>query len=234
MKKVWKIAGIATLVAILGVATVGAVAFAQVAKEGVTSPFDFASKYREAIAGILGISVEKYDAAVEEAQKQVLDEAVTEGWLTQDQADQMQERMGQGFGAPGMGRGFPGPEMGFMGRDGNSLIGVTADKLGISVQDLMTELQGGKTIADVAKEKGVDTQTIIDAYLAQLGENLKQAVDDGKITQKQADLMLEQAKTRATDQLDSTLKGTGTWQGFGPRDGGWPGGMKGLPGMGDL
>jgi hypothetical protein len=56
------------LVAILGVAAVGAVAFAQEAKDGSNGPFEFAGKFKEALAGILGISVDEYNAAVDKAQ----------------------------------------------------------------------------------------------------------------------------------------------------------------------
>jgi polyhydroxyalkanoate synthesis regulator phasin len=227
MKRVWKIVGIAVVVAILGVAIVGVAAFAQGDTGTSNSPFDFATKFKEALAGILGISVDDYNAAVDKAEQQVVDQAVTEGWLTQDQAEMLQWRLdqapaGAGLGM-GMGRGFG--EMGRgMGLTGDSLMSIAADKLGMKLTELLTELQGGKTIADVAKEKSVDTQTIVDAYLAKVKEKLDQSVANGDITQKQADYQLEQAKTRATDQLDNT------WQGF-DHGGGRHGGMMG-PGMG--
>jgi hypothetical protein len=77
MKRFWKFAGIATLVAILGVAAVGAVAYAQ--DDGSGGPFDFGGRFREAVANILGVTVDEYDAAVEQAQDQVVDEALEEG-----------------------------------------------------------------------------------------------------------------------------------------------------------
>ncbi len=69
----------------------------------------------------------------------------------------------------------------------------------------------------------MDTQTIVDAYLAQVKEKLDEKVASGDITQEQADSQLEQAKTSATEKLDST------WQGF--DHGGRHGGMMGS-GMG--
>lgn len=232
MKRFWKVAGIATLVAILGVVVVGAVAFAQ-DEDGTGWPFDFGQRFREAVADILGISVEDYDAAVEQAREQVVDEALAEGWLTEEQAERMREQAPHGFGPGGgmMGKGFKGPHMGFMGHDGQSLIDVAAEKLEMSVQDLFAELQDGKSIADVANEKGVDPQDIIDTYLAQLEENLKQAVEDGNLTQNQADWMLEQATERVPDHVNNT------WEGHGPggfRDGGRPGPMRSFPGQDDV
>jgi len=46
-----------------------------------------------------------------------------------------------------------------------------ADALGLSVKDLAKELRGGKTIAQVAQEKGVDVNTVIDAMVAQAVKN---------------------------------------------------------------
>jgi hypothetical protein len=45
-------------------------------------------------------------------------------------------------------------------------LAVAAKALGISEADLRTALQGGKSIADVAKDQGVDLQTVIDALVA--------------------------------------------------------------------
>jgi polyhydroxyalkanoate synthesis regulator phasin len=211
MKKHWKILGIVTLVAILGVAAIGAVALAQDSGSGANAPFNFQEKLREAIANVLGITVDEYNSALDTAQNQVLDEAVSDGVLTQDQADRIQQRAEQGFG-PGMGGGFFGPGMdgfgrgfghgGFIGGPENSLISVAANELGMTVSDLTAELQNGKSIADVASEKGVDTQTIVDAFVAQLKTTLDQAVTDGRITQAQADTMLQQAQERVPDMLD--------------------------------
>jgi hypothetical protein len=204
MKKFWKIAGIATLVAVLGVVSLGAVAYAQ--DDGSGGPFDFDGRFREAVAGILGISVDEYDAAVEQAREQVVGEALDEGWLTEEQAEKMQERFEQGPGGRMVG-GFMKAPRGFMGRGETSLVSVAAEALDMSVEDLHAELKDGKTIAELAEEKGVDTQGIIDAYLAGLEENLAQAVEDGKITQNQADWMLEQAAERAPEQLENAFEG---------------------------
>ncbi len=226
MKRIWMIAGIATLVAILGAAVVGVVAFAQ-DDAGSGWPFDFRARFKAAVAEILKIDVDTYDAAVEQAQNQVVDEALAEGWLTEDQAERMRERMDQDLPGPGFGgRGFMGPKMGFMGRGEASLFTVAAEQLDMTVSELMTELRDGKSIADVAGEKSVSLETITNAYVAQLEENLKQAVEDGKMTQNQADWMLEQTKEKLPDLLDNTCEG-----GF--RGGHGPGRMWGFPGEQD-
>jgi len=43
---------------------------------------------------------------------------------------------------------------------------VAADTLGMTPADLLKELRAGKSIADVAQEKGVPEQTVVDAIVA--------------------------------------------------------------------
>ena len=155
MKQFWRMAGVATLVAILGVAAFGAVAYAQ---DEEAPPFDFGAKFREALAGALGVSVEEYDAAIQQAGEKVLDDAVAEGYLTEDQAQQMRERAAErGFGS-GMMPGMPGGRM-MPGRGGrmhgpdNSFFAVAAEALDMETEDLLAEIQEGKTIADLAAER---------------------------------------------------------------------------------
>jgi hypothetical protein len=226
MKKVWKVLGIATLVAILGAVGLSAVAYAQ--EDDAGTPFDFLGSFKEALADILGISVDEYDAAVEQAQGQVVDEALAEGWLTEEQAELMAWRMAQAPNAGMRGMGFGKLPMGRgIGSLGDKLVSLAADELGLSLTELLTELQDGKSIADVAAEQGVDTQTIVDAYVAKLKADLDEAVAEGDMTQTQADYALEKAQERVLDLLEGA--GFGEAQGFGR---GRHGGMRGFPGLG--
>jgi hypothetical protein len=216
LKRLWKIAGIAMLVAVLGIAAAGVAAFAQGDTGTSDSPFDYVTKFKEALAGILGISVDEYDAAVDKAEQQVVDQAVSEGLLTEEQATQLQSRLDRAPAGAWLGMGFGKMGRGMGGFASVSFRSVAAEKLGMELTDLNTELHNGKTIASLAEEKGVDTQTIIDAYLAQVKAKLDEKVASGDITQTQADAQLEQAKTGATEKL------TATWQdsGHGGRHGG--------------
>jgi hypothetical protein len=226
MKRIWKVVGIATLVAVLGVVAVGAVAFAQ-DDDGSGFPFDFQQRFRETVAEILGITVDEYDVALEQAQAQVIGEAEAEGWLTEEQAELLQWRMDQ---APGpsrwdMGKVTRGLARGIVG-PGDSLVSVAAEVMDMSLTDLLTELQDGQTIADVASSQGVDTQAIVDAYLAEITEDVEGAVAEGDMTQTQADYYLQQAEERATDQLENPWEGG--LRGFDGRHGG----RMGFPGPG--
>jgi ribosomal protein S20 len=61
-----------------------------------------------------------------------------------------------------------------------------ATALNMSVEDLRAQLRDGKTIAAVAKEKGVDVQKVIDAMVADATQHIDQAVKNGKLTADQA------------------------------------------------
>jgi hypothetical protein len=74
-----------------------------------------------------------------------------------------------------------------------------AAELGMSPQDLANELKGGKTLAQVASEKGVDLTTLIDKILEPLQTRLSNAVTNKKITQEQADQRLNDARQNLTD-----------------------------------
>ena len=94
-----------------------------------------------------------------------------------------------------------------------------AKVLGISTDDLATALRDGKSIADVAKEKGVDVQKVIDALVTEAKAKLAQAVTDGKITQERADQM----SAKLTERITAMVNGDGPMggrhgHGFGPGD----------------
>jgi polyhydroxyalkanoate synthesis regulator phasin len=224
MKRFWTIAGAATLVAVLGAVAVVGVVAAQEPSEGWPAwASGFPQQMKEAVASALGISVDEYDAAVETARDKVLERAVTEGHLTQEQADRMRERMGQRFEfGPGMrgrgawGPGMMGPVMGWADAE-NSPMALAAEALGMTADELLAELRDGKSIADVANERGVDPQTIADSILANMKDKLAQAVADGKITQEQADHILSRMEERHLD-LDCNIPFGGLRFG---RMGGW-------------
>lgn len=101
---------------------------------------------------------------------------------------------------------------GRMGGQDYSLVTVAATTLGMERTELLTALNGGKTIADVAQDKGVDLTRIVDAAVAQRATWLQEAVKAGRITQTQADTNLAAMKANVTTQLSAkfTPRGNGT------------------------
>jgi hypothetical protein len=70
---------------------------------------------------------------------------------------------------------------------------VTADAIGISTDELKSELKDGKSIAQVATEHNVDPQTVITAIDNDVNSRVDQAVADNKLTQDRADAIKARA-----------------------------------------
>ena len=71
-----------------------------------------------------------------------------------------------------------------------------AEALGLTPNELFTESHDeGKTVVEIAEERGVDLSAVKDTLDARRAEArqeaIQQAVEDGRITQEQADWMLE-------------------------------------------
>jgi polyhydroxyalkanoate synthesis regulator phasin len=194
-------------VAVLGLAVVGVGAgFAQQAN-GTTSTF------LGKVAAKLGIGEDKLTTAVDQAYDETLDQAVAAGSLTQAQADSLKAR---GY-TSGLAFGTRGGERGSMG--GVQMMDAAAAALGMSVDDLTTQLKDGKSLADVAAAQGISTDKLTSDLLGQVKTQLDSLVSSGKLTQERADSMY----TQTEDNIDQIISGQ---QGFLGRGG--PGGAPGL------
>ena len=78
----------------------------------------------------------------------------------------------------------------------------TASKvLGITETELKTELQAGKSVADVATAKNIDLATVKAALLAEAKAHLAEEVTSGKHTQAEADAKLAEMTSRIDTML---------------------------------
>jgi ribosomal protein S20 len=155
------------------------------------------------VAERLGISEEKLQNAIRDESLAQIDQAVKDGKLTQEQADRLKERVrsGQALGPlGGFGRGFGfgpdlgldfGPKLGHLFRGIDDQIDAAADYLGVTAEQLRTELEDGDSLADVAREKGKSVDGLKAAMRNALKADLDKAVDDGVVTQEQADSLYE-------------------------------------------
>jgi uncharacterized protein (DUF433 family) len=175
--------------------------------------------------------VDAYLAAHQEA----LSTAVENGRLTQEQADAMQETMAEEVAErvnePWTGKMAPSPMgrwdgRGVIGMGGSSLLDIAAGQLGLTVDEVVDELSAGISIADLAANHNVDVQLIVDAYLAARQEALSTAVENGRLTQEQADAIQEHMAEEIAGYVNEPW--TGSYGPHGGFRGGCPdGGMGG-------
>jgi hypothetical protein len=77
-----------------------------------------------------------------------------------------------------------------------------AKALGMTEAELKTELQAGKSIADVAKAKNIDLDVVIAKLTAAFKAHLDEEVASGEHTQAEADAKLAEFKTRVTEMVN--------------------------------
>jgi hypothetical protein len=143
------------------------------------------------------------------AEKSELAAAVTAGRITQAQADQVAAGLTAHVTAevngtePAHGRGGPGGD-GHHGPGGDDFT-AAASYLGLTEAALATQLQAGKTLAQVADAtSGKSAAGLIDALVAHETTELDAAVKAGQITQTQRDALVPTLKARFTALANGT------------------------------
>jgi hypothetical protein len=158
----------------------------------------------------LGMSPERLSSALRQALENRVDAAVADGRLTKAQGDALKARIAAGD-VPLLGlRGGP---HGF-GHEHYGLDGAAA-YLGLSEDALRTQLESGKTLAQVAQAQGKTVSGLIDALVAEEKQELADAVTAGRLTQAQADARLTELKARITDKVNGVRPQFGGGRRFG-------------------
>ncbi|MCG2767042.1 MAG: hypothetical protein ABIK79_16615 [Chloroflexota bacterium] len=189
-----------------------------------------AGKSLPEIAAEQGFSEEDLNEAFVNARAEALQEAVESGSITQEQADRMMERM----------EAMPGLKLDHGSRPlyheecapGTPMVrepvhDTVSDLLGLTPEELHAEIQDGKSLAEIAAERGISAEELTDALLEAKAEMLREAVANEQITQEQADLMMERFESQIESMLNGTIGSCGpTW---GRRGGMRPGNRQPVP-----
>lgn len=193
----------------------------------------------------LNVTPDELTKALKEAAAARIDQARRDGRITEEQAEEMKQRLEQsdglpflrGRGGPGHHRGGPPPGM-----------EAAADYLGLPEAELRKQLMDGKSLADVAEERDKSVDGLKDAMEKAIRDDIAQAVEDKRLTQQQADRILEDLESRIDEKVEREGgprgrhgRGGPGGPGFGPPpgDGPPPGGPPGDgpppggPGQGD-
>jgi hypothetical protein len=101
--------------------------------------------------------------------------------------------------------GAPGCE----GRGGGPALDAMAEAIGIEVEDLRAALEDGQTPAEVAEANDVSRADLVDAIVADITDHIEQGVEDGDLTQAEADERLADVEDHANDIVDGMGHGPG-------------------------
>ena len=145
----------------------------------------------------LGISSSKLSDALKQALSGRVDAAVAAGRVTKAEGDALKARI-QSNDFPligGAGHGFG--HFGFIGR-----LESAAAYIGITEAQLRSELEGGKSLAQVAQAHGKSVNGLIDALVAAAKDKLDGAVSAGRLTKAQETEMLSVLKDRITQAIN--------------------------------
>jgi hypothetical protein len=217
-KRTKRVVMIAALAAILAIGAGAAVAGGVLGNDQEAFLNDAAKR--------LNVTPAQLESALQGAYADRIDAAVAAGKITKEQGEAMKQRSAQG-GLPLFGGGHRGGP----GHGGPMSMAAAAGYLGLTEAELHTQLESGKTLAQIAKDKGKTVAGLEKAITDEAKKKLDAAVKAGTITQAQADEML----SRLTDHLDDMVNGTfgrgmhpdGDGHGWGGPMGMHPGGMQG-------
>jgi hypothetical protein len=190
------VAVVAALVLVVG-------AGGAIAATGALSPKEQSEAIVNDAAEELGVQPSELTAALKTALKNQVDAAVEAGTLTEAEGQAMKARIEAG-GVPLLGLG-PGPgHRGLHGLHGphHGLV-AAAEYLGMTQAQLRTALNGGKTLAQVAKGENKSVDGLVDAMVADAKAELAAAVKAGRLTQAESQAMQSDLKARITRMVNN-------------------------------
>jgi hypothetical protein len=156
--------------------------------------------YLDTLAGNLGISREQLDAALRQTGLDLLDEAVADGRITEEQAAEARERIESGEGLfPFKGHHRGGFGHGF--KVGANLEEV-AEFLGVERDVVIEGLSNDQSLAQIAEANGTSRDALVAFLTEQVTERVSEALADGQITQERADEILANSDERINDLVD--------------------------------
>ena len=183
---------------------------------GTTAPSttkgQYYNLYLQSLSTNLGVSKDKLTQSMVQAQKDTIAQAVKDGKLTQAQANKLDTRidaMAQKgiYGFTGLGAKHHAKA----NKDNSALRGVmtqvtsaVANKLGISVDQLKSDLKSGQTLAQIAQSKNVSVADLKTTIVNTVKPTLDTAVKAGTLTQAQEDKVIQRIQN-----ADFTKKGLG-------------------------
>ena len=96
-------------------------------------------------------------------------------------------------------------------------VAAIASILKLTEAELKTQVQSGKTLAQIATAQGVDIKLVVDAIVADMKSHIADEVKSGEITQAQADTKLADVTAKATERVNNVRPARGEGMHGGPK-----------------
>jgi hypothetical protein len=171
---------------------------AAIAATQFTSPKEESEAVLNDAAKQLGVQPGELSAALKKALENRVDAAVAAGRMTKEQGAEIKKRIQAGhvplFAGPGFGRP---PGFGHFGPFGE--LDAAAAYLGLTVAQLEKQLNGGKTLAEVAKARNKSADGLVNALYDAAKKKLDAGVAGGRLTEAQEQAILADLKSRLSD-----------------------------------
>jgi hypothetical protein len=177
--------------------------------------------FLDSLAAHLGMTRDQVNDAFKQARIDQIKQAMADGRIDQDRGNRMIQAIqsGQGFARPGPGGdrqggppqgpgpgprrgGPPGPPGGPEGMRGPGIL--AASVLGLSPEELRSQLQAGKTLAQVAQDKGISRDDFKAQLIAAQKARLDQAVASGRMPSDQAQQIAARFAANVDRMIDFT------------------------------
>ena len=147
----------------------------------------------------LGVEPSELNDALKDALANRVDAAVEAGRLTEEQGAELKERIESG-GVPLLGLGGPGFGHRVLHHVGD--LDAAASSLGMTESNLRTALEGGKTLAQIAEDRGKSVDGLVNALVDDAEAELAASVKAGRLTDAQRDSIVSGLKERITSLVN--------------------------------
>jgi hypothetical protein len=190
----WKVA--VAGIAVLAVAGAGGA----IAATKLLTPGERSQAIVNDAAKQLGVDPAKLSDALKKALENQVDADVAAGRITKAEGDALKQRIESGeYPIFGFGRH---DRFGHHGAPFGAKLDTAAAYLGLTEAQLRTQLEAGKSLADVATAQGKSVTGLVDALLADAKAKIAAAVKDGRLSQADADDLVSGLKQRITDVVN--------------------------------
>lgn len=151
-----------------------------------TNPY--CEQYLQDLANRLGVSVSTLQQDKLGAAEDVLAQLVKDGKLTQNQANQIKQRLESHKACSGNGRGIwgRGVVLSSLKQYLPDVANQVAQDLHMTADQLKSQLQSGKSLSAIASARGVSSSQLHTFVVNAIQNAVNKAVSDGNLTQQQA------------------------------------------------